>query len=547
MKNIIFKSIIASFCILSFMAGALQTVNANKASVGMLPSADSNGLDIMLGKAEIVKIDGAIKDVLVADPSIIDVMAIKSDRLYIVGSALGDTNIMALDENGDVLKKLNIHVQLDTDRISAMVKQLYPDEDIMIEALNDQVVLTGKVSNPAVANQVINLVGNYTGEVTGASGTVDDIIVNMMEVQGEQQVMLRVKIVEVARNALKDLGVGLDSAGGANIGDVNGALNTNPNLALTSPIQFANALLNYNSGAFGALNLNINALEQEGIVNTLAEPNLTTISGEKAGFLAGGEFPIPTQIDENGNLVFEFRPFGVSLNFLPVVMSKDRISLQLTTEVSTATFERNLQLNGINVPTFNVRRAETNVELPSGGTLMIAGLIRSDSISGLSEIPGVSDVPVIGDLLQSDTFQRAETELLVMITPYLVEPFAQAKGVSANTILPELSQAPAPVQHYGALTKAEDMDKPLRVQDLPIDPVYFSEEDMAIEPQPRPQPIKASAKSVLPKPKPIAEQNISRQENKSRSVFEENIRKKYGEKAPDGLMDSMSGFGYVLN
>ena len=543
MKNIIFKSILTSFCILSFMAGALQTVNANKASVGMLPSANANGLDIMLGKAEIVKIEGAIKDVLVADPSIIDVMAIKSDRLYIVGSALGDTNIMALDENGDVLKKLNIHVKMDTDRISAMVQQLYPNENIVIEALNDQVVLTGDVSNPAVANQIVNLVGNYTGEVTGASGTVDDIIVNMMAVQGEQQVMLRVKIVEVARNALKDLGIGLDSAGGANIGDVNGALNTNPNLALTSPLQFANALLSYNSGTFGALNLNINALEQEGIVNTLAEPNLTAISGEQAGFLAGGEFPIPTQIDDNGNLVYEFRPFGVSLNFRPVVMSKDRISLQLTTEVSTATFERNLQLNGINVPTFNVRRAETNVELPSGGTLMIAGLIRSESISGLSEIPGVADVPVIGDLLQSDTFQRAETELLVMITPYLVEPFAQAKGVSANNIIPPLSQAPAPVQHYGALTKAEDMNKPLRVQDLPIDPVYFSEEDMAVETQ----PIKASTKSALPKQKPIVEQNISRQENKARNVFENNIRKKYGEKAPDGLMDSMSGFGYVLN
>ena len=544
MSKIIFKTVIAAFCAITLLIGAVQESYANKSAVGMLHSARGSGVDIMLGKAEIIKIDGAIKDVLVADPSIVDVMAIKSDRLYIVGSNLGDTNIMALDENGDVLKKINIHVQLDTDRINAMVQQLYPNENIVIEALNDQVVLTGEVSNPGVANQVVNLVGNYAGEVTNTSGNIDEIIVNMMSVRGAQQVMLRVKIVEVARNALKDLGVGLDSAGGANIGGLNGALNTNESLGLSAPVQFANALLNYNSGAFGALNLNINALEQEGIVNTLAEPNLTAISGEQAGFLAGGEFPIPTQLDQNGNLVYEFRPFGVSLNFRPTVMSEERISMQLTTEVSTATFERNLQLNGINVPTFNVRRAETTVELPSGGTLMIAGLIRSDSISGLSEIPGVKDVPVVGDLLQSDTFQRSETELLVMITPYTVEPFAQAKAVPANNILPAMSQAPAPVQHYGALTKSDmsDLNKPIRVQDLAIDPVFLEDTSYT----------KAEVKMVepasnIPVPKPRPDNKVTRQTDKTKTVFEKNIRKKYGDKAPAGLMESMSGFGYVLN
>ncbi len=547
MNNIFYKTLIVTFCAVAILAGDLQSAHASKASVGMLSGGKGNGLDIMLGKAEIIKIDGAIKDVLVADPSIVDVMAIKSDRLYIVGSSLGDTNIMALDENGDVLKKINIHVQLDTDRIQAMVNQLYPNEDVKIEALTDQVVLTGEVSNPAVANQITNLVGHYAGEIQELDRPVDEIIVNMMSVRGAQQVMLRVKIVEVARNALKDLGVGLDSNGGANIGDLNGALNTNEGLGLTAPVQFANALLNYNSGAFGALNLNINALEQEGIVNTLAEPNLTAISGERAGFLAGGEFPIPTQLDQQGNLVYEFRPFGVSLNFLPTVMSKERISMQLTTEVSTATFERNLQLNGINVPTFNVRRAETTVELPSGGTLMIAGLIRSESISGLSEIPGVKDVPIVGDLIQSDTFQRSETELLVMITPYVVEPFAQAKAVPASNVIPPLSQAPAPVQHYGALTKTNnDMNKPIRLQDLPIDPVYVREDEISSNYQ------KSDIKMVepvsnVPIPKQRPAQKVTRQTNQTKSVFEENIRKQYGDKAPAGLMESMSGFGYVLN
>ena len=541
MSKNIQKTIIAIFCVMAFSVGALSDVQANKGAVGMLTGGHGNGIDVMLGKAEIVKIDGAVKDVLVADPSIVDVMAIKSNRLYIVGSALGDTNVMALDENGDVLKKINIHVQLDTDRISAMVDKLYPEEEVQITALNDQVVLTGNVSNPATANKIVNLVGHYAGEVTNASGDIDDIIVNMLGVRGAQQVMLRVKIVEVARNALKDLGVGLDSLGGANIGDLNATATTNESLGLTAPLQFANALLSYNSGAFGALNLNINALEQEGIVNTLAEPNLTAISGEQAGFLAGGEFPIPTQLDQNGNLVYEFRPFGVSLNFRPTVMSKDRINMQLTTEVSTATFERNLQLNGINVPTFNVRRAETTVELPSGGTLMIAGLIRSESISGLSEIPGVKDVPIVGDLLQSDTFQRSETELLVMITPYVVEPFAQPKAVAASSVLPQMGQAPAPVQNYGALTKIDnnDYDKPLRVQDLPIQPIAMNELDndfKMIEPS-----------SIAPVPKRRPSEKLNRQQNRTNGVFRENIKQTFGEKSPEQLMDSMAGFGYMLD
>ena len=540
MNRIFTNLLITILCASAFIAGSLNVANADKANIGLLAGARAPGIDIMLGKAEIVKLEGAVKDVLVADPSIVDVMAIKSNRLYIVGSSLGDTNVMALDENGDVLKKINIHVRMDTDRISAMVNELYPDEDVRIKALNDQIVLTGEVSNPSVAGKITNLVGNYAGEVTGSSGEIDDIIVNMMAVRGEQQVMLRVKIVEVARTALKDLGLGVDSLSGANLGNANGVLNSAEGLGLSSPVQIANALLNYNSGTFGNLNFNVRALEQEGIVNTLAEPTLTAISGEKAGFLAGGEFPIPTQIDRNGNLVYEFRPFGVSLNFKPIVMSKDRISMQLTTEVSTATFDQNLQLNGVNVPTFNVRRAETNVELPSGGTLMIAGLIRSDSISGLSGIPGVKDVPVVGDLIKSDSFRRSETELLVIITPYMVEPFAQARAIpAANTLLPT-SQSAAPVQNYGALIKS-DLDKPLSLADLPIEPISLNYDDEPVN------MMVPASKVAIPKRKPSRGITVSRQESKTSGVFQENIRQKYGKKAPEGLMDSMSGFGYVLN
>lgn len=431
MKNKISTFLVYGFlalsCALAFMVGSATIASANKAHISPLGLKKTSGVELMLGKADIVNISGDIADVLVADPSIVDVMAVKSNRLYLVGSALGDTNIMALDNQGNILKRLNIHVKLDTEQLQSVVGDLYPNEAVTIRSLNDQVLLTGDVSTPAVATKITELVSRYTADATNATGDESPII-NMMSVRGEQQVMLRVKIVEASRSALKDLGIESNSNGGGGIGDLGATFTTAPALGLGNPVQLGVAALNYNSGDFGNLNFLARALEEEGIVNTLAEPNLTSISGEQAGFLAGGEFPIPTQIDENGNLVFEFRPFGVSLNFRPIVMSPERISLQLTTEVSTTSFDESLQLNGINIPTFNVRRAETTVELPSGGTLMIAGLLQSDTISGLTQLPGVGDVPVVGDLIKSDTFSRNESEVIVMITPYLVEPFAQNRS-----------------------------------------------------------------------------------------------------------------------
>lgn len=395
-----------------------------------LPELGKLGRDpmqtVMLGKAEMVDIPGDIADVLVANPSIVDVMAVKSNRLYLVGASLGETNIMAMDADGNILKRLNVHVQMDTEKLESMLDRLYPDEKVTITGLTDQLVLTGEVSTPSVANSIANLVAQYAAEMQGATAsTADEVITNMLTVRGEQQVMLRVKIVEASRSALKDLGLEAGQGPASPLGDITSTLTTSPALGLSAPAQLGVLALNYVSGGFGPLSLVARALEEEGIVNTLAEPNLTAISGEQAGFLAGGEFPIPAQLDQNGNLTYEFRPFGVSLNFRPIVMSNERISLEMTTEVSTTSFDQNLQLNGINIPTFNVRRAQTTVELPSGGTLMIAGLIQSDTISGLTSLPGVNKVPVIGDLVKSDTFQRDESEVVVIITPYLVTPYAQ--------------------------------------------------------------------------------------------------------------------------
>ncbi len=497
-----------------------NTATASKTSVAKIGKKNPNGVTLMLGKADMVTIKGEVADVLVANPSIVDVMAVKSNRLYLVGSQLGDTNIIVLDHDGNILKKFNIHVQMDTERLQDMIYDLYPNENVMVRALTDQVVLTGDVSTPAIANKIANLVGHYAGEIQeNSDATIDELIVNMLSVRGEQQVMLKVKIVEASRSAVKNLGLNLQSLGGANVGNVTGTLRNTTGLGLTEPEQLGTALLNYGSGTFGDLSFLAQALETEGIINTLAEPNLTAISGEQAGFLAGGEFPIPAGLDQNGNFVFEFKPFGVSLNFRPHVMSKDRISLQLTTEVSTTSFDQNLQLNGVNIPAFNVRRAETNVELPSGGTLMIAGLIESDSISSLTQLPGVGDVPVVGDLIKSDSFQRSESEVLIMITPYLVQPFAQNETETASlSVSPKTAMTvhDAPETSFGAILPEDPIDHPL-----------------------------ADIMDIIPARKPGDYE--SPQIYKS-DIFTDNLRRVYGEDAPENLMiDDESGFGYMLN
>ncbi len=516
---------------------------ADKADFALHDMKAGDTVDVMIGKAEMITLKGSAGDVLVANPSIIDVMAVKSNQLYIVGSALGDTNIMVLDQDGNVLRRINVHVQVDTNKLEAIIHELYPDEGVKVKALTDQVILTGNVSTPGVGNSIARLVAQYAAEMRGGAGAVtniDDFVTNMMTVAGEQQVMLKVKILEASRSALKDLG--LETRFDGDIGAVGTTLGAAAGLGLTSPVQLGVLALNYSSGSFGPMSFLARALEEEGIVNTLAEPNLTAISGEQAGFLAGGEIPIPTEIDRNGNLIYEFRPFGVSLNFRPKVMSANRISMELTTEVSNATFDDNLQLQGINVPTFNVRRAETTVELPSGGTLMIAGLLQSDSISALTEIPGVKKVPVLGDLLKSDSFQRNETELVVMITPYLVKPFAQAEAAPPSPkvsgdlqTIPRLSMddlgtIPDEDIALAAAAAADSENRALGKRTMAAPAGLSQEPILGIEPPP-----------------PEAKTQPVREKNAVAHVFENNIKRTYNSKKVDSVMKDMGSFGYMMD
>lgn len=387
-------------------------------------------LVLTIGKAEIVKVDGPVADVLVANPSIVDVQALQSNQLYMVGAAIGDTNIIVLDAEGNVLKRMNIHVRIDEITLQNNINTLFPDEaDVKAKTVNNQVVLTGRVSTPDASNKIQDLAARITGNAAN--------IANLMSVQGDQQVMLKVKIMEMSRSSLREIGTDfeIDYLGG----DTEWLLNDNEGGALTATPRAIGGFI-FDNGNFSPLQAALRLLEDEGMANILAEPNLSAISGEQAGFLAGGEFPVPTSVDENGNVVVTFRQFGVSLNFRPVVLSNDRISLQIQTEVSSLDNTNAVTgAGGIVIPGLDIRRASTTVEMGSGASLMIAGIMQSQAIKALQGLPGIKDTPVIGDLIKSRSFDRAETELVVMVTPFMVKPFADSSGVKKQPE-PEKSQ-----------------------------------------------------------------------------------------------------------
>lgn len=403
----------------------------------------SETMHLAIGKGRIVTIPGGVSDVMIADPKVADVSAIQSDKLYLVGTNLGSTNIMVLDQGGNLLQSYNVEVSVNTGEIQKLVHRLFPQEkDVQVELLGQQIALTGLVSTPSVSQKIARLVASHVQELTqDKAGTkpVNEIIENLMEVRGEQQVMLRVRIIEMSRSVLKELGSELSSADPDSItGNLRGSFTSNGTAALTQePFSVGSLLFDSGLSGLGDVNLLINLLEQDNLANTLAEPNLTAISGEEAGFLAGGEFPVPAGRDQTGNVTIEYKKFGVSLNFKPIVLSDDRVSLQLNTEVSSLNPSQGIVLEDIQIPGLDVRRATTTVEMNSGGSLMIAGLLRSDNTKGLTGIPGIKNTPVLGDLLSSNSFQRAETELVVMVTPYLVQPFAdtaQSKAVAKSEL-----------------------------------------------------------------------------------------------------------------
>jgi pilus assembly protein CpaC len=383
-------------------------------------------LALGVGKSIVIDLPRDIKDVLVADPKIANAVVRSSQRAYIIGAAVGQTNIVFFDSAGQQIAAYDIAVKRDLNGARAALKQTLPNADIQIEGLGDGVILTGSAANPIEAQQAVDLAARLVG---GA-----DKVVNSITVRGRDQVMLKVTVAEVQRSIIKQLGIDLSAnmTYGTAVVNFN---NSTPFTANNGPLVPGNGFQT-SFGSTPSVTATLRAMESAGVVRTLAEPNLTAISGESATFISGGEFPIPTGVTCQtttsgaiGNCVqtVSFKKFGISLNFTPVVLTEGRISLRVMTEVSEISTENSLNggVGGTSIPSIKTRRAETTLEIPSGGAMAMAGLIQDQTKQAINGLPGLAQLPVLGALFRSRDYVNHQTELMVLVTPYIVRAVAQ--------------------------------------------------------------------------------------------------------------------------
>ncbi len=388
------------------------------------PVAASTKKSILIayGKSSTVDLPGAMVDVIVSNPNIVDAIIHTQSRVLLVGKQAGQTNAFFYDAYGNEVLNLEIRVERDMTGLEALIAQHAPGNNVSVKSFNNNILLSGQVESAGAAKVVMDLAKLWLSET--APGAEAGEITNIMTVTGNEQVMLKVRIVEMQRSVTKQMGIDLNAL--AQVGDASFGLIGNSAIGAGSGLSGNLAWNNTGGGALQSLTANLQALERVGLVRTLAEPVLTAISGETANFLSGGEFPILTNVfvDAQGRLQreFEYKPFGVSLGFTPVVLSEGRISLNVSTEVSEPTTEGAFEVNGSEVLAIRKRKASTVVELPAGGSMVIAGLIREESRQSTSGVPGLKDVPAIGGLFRNRDSETTETELVVIVTPYLVNP-----------------------------------------------------------------------------------------------------------------------------
>ena len=430
-----------------------------------------------LGKSALIELPRPARDVMVSNPQVVDAVVQSSNRIFLLARRFGESNAFIFDENGDQFATLEVFVERETAGIENLLRRLIPGSNIKVEMLNRTVILTGSVRTPVDSNRAFSLakqfasadfetkvVGDSQGVwVKDGSGNSNELVINLLQVEGEEQVMLKVTVAEVQRQLLKQFGINLGAT--INAGNFSTAILTENALPLTAAaglgtlplpgiptIGASQGLLQlFNSGPSGPgapfgnsgiagggtvgdarIAYAIRALERAGLMRTLAEPTLTAISGESAKFLAGGEFPIPVA-DGQGGISVTFKEFGVGVAFTPTVMSEGRISLKIETEVSELSTANSIVVDRLSIPGLSKREAQSTVELPSGGSLALAGLIADDVRQNIDGLPGLKDVPVLGTLFRSRDYIKKETELVVIVTPYLVKPVGrQELGTPAD-------------------------------------------------------------------------------------------------------------------
>lgn len=476
MKTLL-NHLISSLCFAAVLTGVghAQLVSApernNTMQVVIREPGDgpvSESLILPLGQAAVVHLPVDAVEVMVASDTVASAVVRTPRRALLLGQEVGRTNIFFFDAHGQLILDLNVRVERDMAALQDALDRFVPNSRVQAESMNSNIILSGTVPSASAADQALQIARRWT--------ETEDQVISFLSVEGRDQVMLRVRIVEMRRTIVRQLGVNL--SGQQNFGDFDAPTRVratndlgvplddefgNPIYEVFAPGRYqssqgfstsngfgvAGAALGGLTGTLGTQNLvdgviqssvsaTLSALERIGLVRTLAEPNITAISGEPAQFLAGGEFPVPVGRDRDGNVSVEYKPFGVGLGFTPVVLSEGRISLRISTEVSELSNEGALSLAAntvvdedgnvvgsvpsVSLQGLTVNRAETTVELPSGGSLVIAGLIQEETRQAMDGVPGVERLPVLGSLFRSRDFANNETELVFIVTPYLVDP-----------------------------------------------------------------------------------------------------------------------------
>jgi len=402
---------------LAALAMSLGTVAvATPAAAQSRAARPSETLTLSKNTGSLVRLSSPMTDVFIANDSIADVQVRSSTQLYVFGKSSGETTVYATDKSGRVVYAANVRVGTNAASVGEMLNLAMPESSIQATPMNNLLLLTGTVASPQDVEEAQRLVQAYVGE--GVQ------VVSRIRSATPLQVTLKVKIAEVSRSLVKSIGFNLfsqDFTSGFQFGISQGSGTTGTNPFTVSGIAGGTTL-----GAAGKLfGLDIigtlDLAENDGLVTILAEPNLTALSGETASFLAGGEFPVPIS-QALGAVTIEYKQYGVGLAFTPIVLADGRISMRVRPEVSELSNEGSIRLNGFNVPALTTRRAETTVELGSGQSFMIAGLLRNANTNNVDKAPFLGDLPILGALFRSTRYRRAETELVIVVTPYLVRP-----------------------------------------------------------------------------------------------------------------------------
>ena len=401
---------------LAMASTALCPVPLMAQNLTVMKGSTNQPLNVPMNRAVVIESDTPFAELSVANPGIADISTLSDKTIYVLGKTPGRTTMTLLTQDGKLISNVEVHVTPDIEEFKERLQQILPGEHIEVRTANDGIVLSGTVSSTAKLDRALDLATRYS----------PDKVSNLMMVSGTQQVMLKVRFAEMQRSVSKSLSASLGVRGSGNVG-VGGASGT-----VLDNINNGNGSFKPASGTQGALGLGftagslefgvlLEALESKGVVRTLAEPNLTALSGQEAKFLAGGEYPIP-MTGSNGNVSIEYKPFGVELNFTPTVVDGDTINLQINAAVSSIDTTTSVTTNGISVNAFKKRETSTTVEMRDGESFAIAGLLQDDFRDLNGQVPWLGDIPILGALFRSADYQRNQSELVIIVTPHLVTP-----------------------------------------------------------------------------------------------------------------------------